>query len=322
VDVQNFFRILNKIKSMISFISIGRNDNYGGNFLNTLLRSLNHNLQEINSKTQDFEYILVDWVSTKEPLYTLPEFQTLLNTYPQFKIYTVDSSVALQEGLSTEFLYEYFAKNVGIRKSKGELISVLNSDLLLSSDLISNIIELSKNEPLPYVFRPKFSVAIKVDSDLEKVVSNLEVYPIKDLGNHLDENCNFVGEGLYDTKFGVIDLEDRNIDPMGEIASGDMITSYAIHLKDLIKGYDETNPEHRQTTKRQSGMDSEIIYNYVSRGMPVYYFENLYFHVEHSRKDLNRDGVRKLNIWSNPSNWGLEAYPEKLVNDNVYLIYN
>jgi hypothetical protein len=109
---------------------------------------------------------------------------------------------------------------------------------------------------------------------------------------------------------------------MGEVASGDIIISYKEHLKDLIKGYDETNPEHRQKDKRQSGMDSEIIYNYVSRDLPVFYLENLYFHVEHSRKDLNRDNIRKLTVWNNPENWGMEKYEIKMIDNNVYLIFN
>ena len=307
---------------MISFVTIGRNDNYGGNFLNTLIRSLNHNLDEISKLTSNFEYILVDWVSIKEPLYQLEEFKKLLTAYPQFKIYTVDKSVAINEDISTEFLYEYYAKNVGIRKSQGEMISVLNSDLLLSSDLISNIISLSESSVIPSIFRPRFSVGIKVDSDINDVQSKLEVIGIGDIGKHIDENCNFSGEGFYDTKFGVIDFENREIDPMGEIASGDIIISYKEHLKDLIKGYDETNPEHRQKDRRQSGMDSEIIYNYVSKNLPVFYLENLYFHVEHSRKDLNRDNVRKLTIWNNPEDWGMEKYKVNTIDTNVYLIFN
>lgn len=307
---------------MISFVTIGRNDNYGGNFLNTLTRSLTYNLNEISKLTDDFEYILVDWVSTKESLYKLEQFKELLTKHPQFKIYVVDKSIAINENLSTEFLYEYYAKNVGIRKTHGNIISVLNSDLLLSSDLISNIISLSKSSVIPFIFRPRFSVGIKVDSNIDDVQSKLEIINIKNLNKYLDSNFNFSGEGFYNTKFGVIDFEDREIDPMGEIASGDIIISYKEHLKDLIKGYDETNPEHRQKDKRQSGMDSEIIYNYVSRNLPVFYLENLYFHIEHSRKDLNRDNVRKLTIWNNPDDWGMDKYRIKTIEKNIYLIFN
>jgi hypothetical protein len=307
---------------MISFVTIGRNDNYGGNFLNTLIRSLNHNLSEISKLTNNFEYILVDWVSTKEHLHELKPFKELLAKHPQFKIYVVDKSVAINEDLSTEFLYEYYAKNVGIKKTQGNLISVLNSDLLLSSDLILNIISLSESQTIPFIFRPRYSVGIKVDSNIDTVQSKLEIINIENISKHIDENCNFSGEGFYDTKFGVIDFENRKIDPMGEVASGDIIISYKEHLKDLIKGYDETNPEHRQKDKRQSGMDSEIIYNYVSRDLPVFYLENLYFHVEHSRKDLNRDNIRKLTVWNNPENWGMEKYEIKMIDNNVYLIFN
>jgi hypothetical protein len=235
VAAQNFLITFNNNnKNMISFVTIGRNDNYGGNFLNTLIRSLNHNLDEISKLTSNFEYILVDWVSIKEPLYQLEEFKKLLTAYPQFKIYTVDKSVAINEDISTEFLYEYYAKNVGIRKSQGEMISVLNSDLLLSSDLISNIISLSESPVIPSIFRPRFSVGIKVDSDINDVQSKLEIIGIGDIGKHIDENCNFSGEGFYDTKFGVIDFENREIDPMGEIASGDIIISYKFILLCLL----------------------------------------------------------------------------------------
>ena len=125
---------------MITFTTIGRNDNYGGNFLNNLYRSLEHKLDEISKLTENFEYILIDWVSTEKNLFELDKFNYLINKFPQLKVYNINQSVAINEGLSIDILYEYFAKNIGIRRANGTFTIVLNSDLLLSTDLIENFI--------------------------------------------------------------------------------------------------------------------------------------------------------------------------------------
>jgi hypothetical protein len=324
VTAQNFLIIFNNNnKNMISFITIGRNDNYGGNFLNILHRSLHHNLSEISKINKDFEYILIDWSSPdNDHLSNLDWIKALLVQYPQFRIYNIKQEVITDKNLNPNILYEYYAKNVGINKSQGHLISSQNSDILFSSDLIANIFELSKLEPMPYFFKPEYSVGVKIDSDLEYASNNIEIINIKDLNRYVNDDLNFTGDGFYETKFGTIDFKNKDMDPLGEVASGDIVISYKEHLKDLIKGYDEINPEHRQKDKRQSGMDSEIIYNYVSRNLPVFYLENLYFHVEHSRKDLNRDNVRNLTIWNNPEDWGMEKYKVNTIDTNVYLIFN
>lgn len=305
---------------MVSFVTIGRNDNYGGNFLSIIHQSLHHNLAEICKVSNDFEYILIDWSSPDDnPLSNLEWVKMLLIQYPQFKIYNIKQEVIIDKKLNPNILYEYYAKNVGINKSQGYLISSQNSDCLLSQDLITNIFELSNSEPLPYFFKPKYSVGVRVDNDLKYASDNLEIINVFDLKNYINEDFNFVGEGFYETKFGTIDFENREMDPLGEVASGDIFISYSTHLKDLVRGFDETNPNH--SNNRQASMDSEIVINYANRGLKVYYLENLYFHIEHNRKDIIKDTDRRTSIWQNPNTWGLSNYPVKELNKNLYEIY-
>lgn len=306
---------------MVSFVTIGRNDNYGGNFLSILHRTLHHNLVEISKINKDFEYILIDWSSPNNNyLSNLDWVKSLLLQYPQLKIYNIEQEVIADKGLNINILYEYYAKNVGISKSQGNLISSQNSDILLSSDLIDNIFELSKTEPLPYFFKPKYSVGVKVNSNLEYASNNLKIINIKEIQNYLNEDLNFSGEGFYETIFGTIDFENREMDPLGEVASGDVFISYSTHLKDLVMGFDETNPAH--SNNRQASMDSEIVINYANRGLNIHYLENLYFHIEHTRKDVIKDGGRRTSIWQNPKDkWGLSHYPVKEINKNLFLIY-
>jgi hypothetical protein len=319
VAAQNSLVILNN-KNMVSFITIGRNDNYGGNFLNILHRSLHHNLSEIFKINKDFEYILIDWSSPdNDHLSNLDWIKALLVQYPQFRIYNIKQEVITDKNLNPNILYEYYAKNVGINKSQGHLISSQNSDILFSSDLIANIFELSKLEPMPYFFKPEYSVGVKIDSDLEYASNNIEIINIKDLNRYVNDDLNFTGDGFYETKFGTIDFKNKDMDPLGEVASGDVFISYSTHLKDLVRGYDETNPAH--SNNRQASMDSEIVINYAHRGLTIYYLENLYFHIEHTRKDIIKDGERKIGVWNNPDSWGLSNYPVKEVNKNVFDIY-
>lgn len=305
---------------MVSFITIGRNDNYGGNFLSIIHRTLHHNLSEISKISDNFEYILIDWSSPNDDhLSNLDWVKSLLTQYPQFKIYNIKQEVIVDKNLNPNILYEYYAKNVGINKSKGHIISSQNSDILLSLDLINNIFELSKLEPLPYFFKPKYSVGVRTDSDLEFASNNMEIINVFDLKNYLNEDLNFTGDGFYETKFGTIDFENRERDPLGEVASGDVFISYSTHLKDLVKGFDETNPIH--SNNRQASMDSEIVINYAGRNLNVYYLENIYFHIEHTRKDVIKDSDRRISIWQNPTTWGLSNYPTKETNKNLFEIY-
>jgi hypothetical protein len=305
---------------MVSFITIGRNDNYGGNFLTIINRTLHHNLAEIARLSDDFEYVLIDWSSPEDDsLSNMDWMQALLTQYPQFKVYNVKQEVMVDKNLNPDILYEYYAKNVGVAKAQGNLIISQNSDILLSEDLILNILELAKSEPLPYFFKPKYSVGIRVDSDLTAAANSMEIINIQELNKYVDADANFTGEGFYETKFGTIDFENRVIDPLGEVASGDVFISYASHFKDLVRGFDETNPAH--SNNRQASMDSEIVINYTSRGLQVHYLENIYFHVEHARKDIVKDPDRRLSLWQNPDSWGLSHYPVKQVGNNVFEIY-
>jgi hypothetical protein len=107
---------------MVSFITIGRNDNYGGNFLTVINKTLHHNLAEITKVCDDFEYILIDWSSPGDDgLSNLDWVKTLLQQYPQFKIYNVKQEVVVDKQLNPNILYEYYAKNVGISKAKDTL---------------------------------------------------------------------------------------------------------------------------------------------------------------------------------------------------------
>jgi hypothetical protein len=53
----------------------------------------------------------------------------------------------------------------------------------------------------------------------------------------------------------------------------------------------------------------------------LYYLENLYFHIEHNRKDIIKDTDRRTSIWQNPDSWGLSNYPVKELNQNLFEIY-
>jgi hypothetical protein len=54
--------------------------------------------------------------------------------------------------------------------------------------------------------------------------------------------------------------------------------------------------------------------------MPVHFLENLYFHIEHSRKDLKRDNIRQMYVWNNSDDWGFIKYETKQILNNIYSI--
>lgn len=53
---------------MISFLTIGRDDNYGGNFLGRLHQSIIHNIKNIELLNVNYEYLVVEWCPQRDYL--------------------------------------------------------------------------------------------------------------------------------------------------------------------------------------------------------------------------------------------------------------
>lgn len=120
----------------ISVVIVGRNDDYGQDFLtriNTFVRSLDH---QISKKSHIWELVVVEWnpLPDREPLSAvIGPTQNLV-----VRVITVPNELHDTIGSASPVL-EFHAKNVGIRRCRGDFVLVTNPDIIFTQALIDEI---------------------------------------------------------------------------------------------------------------------------------------------------------------------------------------
>ena len=128
------------VVNSISVVVTGRNDNYDGNFNERLMTALRRNMQSLPGA----EFIFVEW----NPILRRKLLSVRIkNMFPEVRCFVVHPKFHRQYCIIDEFL-EYPAKNVGIRRAKGEFILSTNSDIVLSPEVVHEMRfrELNKRE--------------------------------------------------------------------------------------------------------------------------------------------------------------------------------
>jgi hypothetical protein len=123
----------------ISFIVAARNDNYGGKFLQRLQLFLNVLFTFWQKHRLNAELIIVEWnpPEDKQRLYEAVDWSKCPDT-GAVRLITVPKHIHDQLPNSRRMpMFEYFAKNAGIRRANGEFVLILNPDLLLSEELVA-----------------------------------------------------------------------------------------------------------------------------------------------------------------------------------------
>src|ERR1039458_2092234 len=271
----------------ITYIVPSKNDSYDPQNLEKLILSINTNVQQLIDQKLDVETILIDWCSTI-PLHTLDRIKNEIKV-PINHIY-VDKSLLENDGLNVERYYEYFAKNVGIRRANNKYILIENSDIVNDEDLSKSISKMINNEVNNVYGRPTIRVNVW--------------YPNIDEYTHYNKIDEF---------------------PLGDCTPGDfMLSTKENWIK--TQGYDETNEGHRGS-KRQTNMDVEMLFQFNKLGMPVYFLEGYYRHMDHERGGLTADQqfgesacTRNTSGYTNRPTWGFtDATIE--VKDEVKILY-
>jgi hypothetical protein len=115
--------------NLLSIILAARNDNYGGDFLVRLQRSVDSIVHGSENWNIPVELIIVEW----NPPQDLPPLKTVLLLPPASKNLTL-RIITVPGEYHNRFdvkipLIEYVAKNTGIRRAKGDFILVTNPDI-------------------------------------------------------------------------------------------------------------------------------------------------------------------------------------------------
>jgi hypothetical protein len=123
----------------VSIVLTGRNDGYGGDFVERFFRTLRFNLQQFLAQGITHELVFVEWAPPAgRPLLIERVFHEVAELDPVCcSWYVVDPRYheALSLNPRLEYL-EFPAKNVGIRRARGEFILTSNCDVFFGRRII------------------------------------------------------------------------------------------------------------------------------------------------------------------------------------------
>jgi len=125
-----------KKKPYISVVIVGRNDGYGDDFvgrINTFVRSLDHQVAQYKGI---FELIIVEW----NPVGDYAPLADVIDDTQHLPVRVITVSKDLHDTIGSEYpVLEFYGKNAGIRRARGEFVLVTNPDILFTQQLVDEI---------------------------------------------------------------------------------------------------------------------------------------------------------------------------------------
>lgn len=122
----------------LSFVMAARNDDFGRNFLGRLQACVNSILTLSHKHNLNAELIIVEWNPPKDRPRLKDAISWPKDTKPvTVRIIEVSNEIHRRFKNSEKIpFFEFFAKNAGIKRAKGEHILVTNSDIIFSDEII------------------------------------------------------------------------------------------------------------------------------------------------------------------------------------------
>jgi hypothetical protein len=128
----------------LSIVATGRNDDFGGDFNGRFFRALHFNHRQLTAAGIPHEFIFVEW----RPIDRRPLLASLLadefseQTSLPLRCYVVDPAYHEALSLNPRLQFqEFIAKNVGMRRARGEFVLTTNTDIYLSRGVIAALKE-------------------------------------------------------------------------------------------------------------------------------------------------------------------------------------
>lgn len=289
---------------LLSIVLTGRNDEYGIDFRTRFLRTLAFNHRELSARGIPFEIVFVEWApDPARPL--LIELALAAVSHPSsasaLRGIVVDRQY--QEALSLNARLEYLefiAKNVGIRRARGEYVLTANGDVFLSRQVL-DVFERSVLEPR-VVYR-----ACRHDLKMSLEASRIDWEMLED-----QRNLERVPRPLRPPLMG---------GGTGDFILLDRATWHT------IGGFNEIYRVAR------IGIDQNFIVKALSSGLEIRDIGGPIYHVNHPGSyRLTRDTYKgredeahygNINwhsqgvIYVNPPTWGLQKAPERVLTPTV-----
>jgi hypothetical protein len=284
----------------LTIVLTGRNDNYGGDFAERFLRTLEFNVRELRAAAIGHEIVLVEW----NPLPDRPLLSDLIRerlgseTGEALQTIVVDpgyhDALTLNPHLS---MLEYVAKNVGIRRARGAFVLSTNTDILFGRGVVT---ALGTTLALRTVYRvPRIDLNIGTD------VSNAHWETLEDERRHVRRPV--LRPPLYSGGTGDFLLLDR----------------LSFHQ---LRGFNEIYRVVRV------GIDYSFLVKAHGTGLAIAPLDGCVYHVNHVgsfrlSKHSFRDRPAEAPwgdqrwpshdvVYENPPAWGLGSAPEEPIGPN------
>lgn len=153
------------VQPYLTIVLTGRNDDFGGDFNTRLFRALEFNHHFMRERGIPHEFVLVEW----RPIAGKPLLAELLaDRYPDMVPHELRSFVADLEyhdaySLNPKLQFqEFIAKNIGIRRCRGDYILTTNTDIYLSRRVL-DLLEARRLEPGVLYRCPRVDLKSNVD---------------------------------------------------------------------------------------------------------------------------------------------------------------
>jgi hypothetical protein len=122
----------------LSLVAAARNDDYGGDFLGRMTRFLGVLYSIGRAEGLDAEVVLVEWnpPAGRPRLAEAIDWRSFPEPLPTRILHVPEETHARLPNSGVIPLHEYVAKNVGIRRARGEFVLSTNPDLLFGRGLV------------------------------------------------------------------------------------------------------------------------------------------------------------------------------------------
>ena len=283
----------------LSIVLTGRNDTYGGDFLGRFLKALRFNSEELSSRGVHHEWVLVEW----SPKSDVPSLHSVIESeLPQAlaeSVRSIEVPQAYHDALSQNprlDFHEFMAKNVGIRRAKGDFVLTSNCDIVFGRRVLDALQGRVLQQGIVYR---------SARGDLKMSMASCVI-----TWDILEDPAN-------------LQWPPRTLrPPYFALGSGDFILLDRGGWEHL-KGFNEVYRASR------IGIDRNLLTHALARGVQIADLGGLVYHFTHegsfrlsSRAYDGREweapyGDRRwpaaVVVYDNPSSWGLADAPERVI---------
>lgn len=151
----------------VSFVLTGRNDGYGGDFVSRFLATLQFNSRELLARRVAHEFVLVEWapIPGAQLLTDLVDAHCPAAVTSVFRTVVVDPAYHDAVTLNPRVAYqEYLAKNVGVRRARGDYVITTNCDIFLGRRILDQLAERALSPSILYR-APRWDLKERTDVD-------------------------------------------------------------------------------------------------------------------------------------------------------------